>query len=546
MASDPSVWNRSVPFVSDGDAVNAKNTNAPTRVLADRTANLKAVLDAIEAGEQLTLRNAPLAENVPEGAVVYLESTTLEQTLAQAQWADLETEDGRLEPASTAVYTGIVLSKAADRVGDILMNGVGELTANGQTNLFNGESPENGLYYLSSLNPGTVERTSPAMSVRVLSYEGSGLVRVYPPQHEPITHTHRDYLLDTDEWLLASSFDAGLAPEGATYGYNLNGDQAISQELGQALLPSVGKATFLYLYSLAEAASSSASSSAPEEFCALGGLHVNETSIVLDENGIWWFETAAPGCDIEMSVTSADTKGIALLHTIQSLTPEAIEITVDNGRVKVSHVELTTAEDTNSSHIVVKDIVENQMQKGPVVTSLSVGPGLQRTSPQGDGVGDISLESTLFADFRVAAQVLNLNNTVTSVDSPWVVTLFPTNRNGSINCQALIPFLGTNSYSIVIYAQFLTPGSGQAAPEITDITFAPTPDAAGVTPVVAAVTTFPSFPGTVAAGDLYLLETNDTFLIDDYSQGVVAYTISANNPSTELRLVNTGIRLILN
>jgi hypothetical protein len=78
MATDPSIWTRSVPQVNDGDPVNAAVTNAPTQVLADRTAALKVMLDAIEAGEQVVLRNAPLAESVSVGEVVYFNTDSLE------------------------------------------------------------------------------------------------------------------------------------------------------------------------------------------------------------------------------------------------------------------------------------------------------------------------------------------------------------------------------------------------------------------------------------------------------------------------------------
>jgi len=97
--TDPTVWNRTVPLIEDGDPVSAHVPNASTQVLEARTSALKAIVDALEAGEQLILRNAPLAENILEGAAVYMRSDTLEHDAALAVWEDLTSAGGRLLPA---------------------------------------------------------------------------------------------------------------------------------------------------------------------------------------------------------------------------------------------------------------------------------------------------------------------------------------------------------------------------------------------------------------------------------------------------------------
>lgn len=186
--TDESIWTAGVPYVGDGEAVRADITNRPTRVIADRTTALKNMLDAIEAGQQLQLRDAPLSEDVSVGQVVFFDASALVHDEALAKWKSLD--DGQVEatPAPEAIYTGVVTGKTSSYVGDILINGFTVLDSTALTNLFGAADPDQGIYYLSMTNAGTVELAPPAMRVRVLQYLGGGVLQVYPPQHEPVTH----------------------------------------------------------------------------------------------------------------------------------------------------------------------------------------------------------------------------------------------------------------------------------------------------------------------------------------------------------------------
>jgi hypothetical protein len=367
------------------------------------------------------------------------------------------------------------------------------------------------------------------------------MVRVFSPQNEPITHTHRFYRLEQEDWLLAASFDASLVPAGASYGYNFSADSALDQNLAESLLPAVGVPSFTYLY--VDEPTDDASSSASPSICTEGGLHVNETSILLNENGIWWFESSDPTCDIEMVTNSADTKGVSLLHTIESLS-SGITIDVTNGRVKVTLEEFTETLET-AGHIVVKDILGHDKKRGPVVEKIQVGAGLAASSPEGEGQGTVTLQLSQYDDLFLNADILNLNNSITTVESPYVITKFPTNRNASITGRVTLPELGSATYKFKIFAQFLTPGSSQPGPDLSDVTKIPTPDAAGVTPVGEGAGSFPAFPSSVSAGDVYLIESDDEYELDGFTKGTIMFTVGANKPSTELRMINVGIRLFL-
>jgi len=524
MPPDPSVWNASVPFVADGDPVNAATANAPLTVLSDRTAALKSILDSIEAGEQLVLRSAPLDDEVFEGAVVYCDANTLTHKLATAQWEDLQTTAARLFPSDTAVYTGVVLLKDTNNTGDILMSGIGQLTPTGETNLFDGATPTKEYYYLSMLEPGTVTETPPLMLVRTLQHLGDRLVRVLPPAHEPISHTHREYVLDAADWLAAGTFPPSLVPAGASFGYNLAAASATSQNLSEALLPSVAEATFVN---------------------STDGTHITEDSvdkIFVDKNGIWWGPGAAPVDDYEMFATSAEAKGVAILHSIQSLTPQAITIETDNGCVEVSWIEYAIATGI-AGHEVIKsiDFANHELQVGPVVESISPGIGLSVSSVEGSGQGNITLELTEFDDWFIPALLLNLNNTATSVDSPFVFTLFPKDRVSNVTCSVQLPNLSAGTYEATIWAQFIAPVG--SPPSLNDVRVIPTPSASGVTPVTPAALVFPAFPA-VSAGDVYFIETTTTIDLSTASQGAILFTLAIDPAQSEdLKMISTGVKL---
>lgn len=540
----PTVWQRSVPLVNDGDPVKASVPNAPIQVLTDRTGALKAILDSIQAGQQLVLRSAPVNPDVSVGSVVYLDPDTLRHEAALAQWQDLESAGGRLDPAATAVYAGVICSKPHAGAGDILIGGYGVLEDVALSALFGTSTPEVGYYFLSSLSAGTVELASPVMSVRVLQYVGGGIIRVFPPQSEPITHTHRQYILHADNWLDTTFFDSAVVPDGATYGYNFASASSIAQNLGETLLPSVGEPTTIYLGDAPDLLDSS--SGIPSVECAKAGLHVDHALIRLDENGIWWFDLAPPGCDLEMLVTSADTKGESIIHAIQNLTPESLDISTLNGRTKIGDRAFEDITITAEGHVVVKSLNGRELSKGPVVEAIRGGAGIIATSsaPSDRGQqGIVSVRNAGAEGVFHAASLLNLNNAVTDVDAPYVFTLFPTGRTSSVTASLTLPNFGDLKYEMVLWAQFLAPDAAQAAPVVSDYVVTPAPAAAGVTPA-AFTAVFPAFPASITAGDLYLIES-DTVDVSDYSKGTVFFTLQAADPSAGLRMTNLGVRLIV-
>jgi hypothetical protein len=525
---DPSIWVRSVPLVADGDPVKASVTNAPTIVLSDRTAALKALFDSIEKSQQLLLRDAPIDTDVEEGHVVFFESATFVHNTALALYRSLETVNGRIEPAEKAIATGVVINKTSANSGDILMAGVATLSTAALTILFDSVVPTQQRYFLSALVAGTVQADAPPLKIPIVQYLGNNTIRVFQPDFEPLTHDHRIYTLYPADWLGSGSFDPEIVPAGALFGYDLTSLSATSQSLSEILLPAIGEVEMVY---------------DPAGPCAEAGLHVDPDLFIVDENGIWWLGASVSTCELRAYATVADVQGLAVLHSIQSLTPDNIEIINANGRVTVNFKEFVD-NTGNAGSEVVKDIQGNELVKGLVVEQLLAGLGIVLT-PSG-GQGQVTVGLIEQQDLLLPARLLNLNNSVTGVDSPYVFTDFPEDREALVSCEVTLPnFADPSLYQARIYAQFLGPDGGQAGPLIEDIVKLATPSTSGATPVTEPDTTFPAFPGVTVSTDVYLVLSTAAFSLTGFNRGSILYTLRADNPSPRLRMITTGVLLEL-
>jgi hypothetical protein len=516
---DPSAWKKGVPIIQDGDPVSAAVANPPHTVLAEQAAALKTILEGIESGENILIRDAALAADIDAGTVVYFAGDSLVHDKAQAVWKSLDTSDAQILPADSALYTGVVTVKTTATSGCILMSGVATLEASAITTLFDGATPEAEFYFLSSLVPGTVQLETPAMSVRVLQYLGSNTIRVLQPDPIPLTHTHKSFDLAVGKWIPVGSFDPDIVPAGATEGYDFTGD---TQNLEEILLPAVGEGSFVYIGGADE------------------GLHIKAADVFIDENGIWWNSGSSPTGDIEVTVTVADTHGVAVLHTIASGNTDAITIEVTNGRVLVTFNDF--ADDVgNAGSTVIKDIVGHTKIRGPVVEKILAGLGTKVTPTSGQG--EVTIENLALSNPLLPAEITNLNNAITTTEGAYVFTQLPVDRDSSVSGKSTLPTMEDDSlYEAVIWARCL--GVGNAVPdiELKDATVIPTPGVypAGVTPVVAiASETMPDIPA--GAGDVFFLENPTGIDLTGASRGEIHYTLRLDNPSDPAKILSTGV-----
>lgn len=534
---EPSVWTRSVPFVRDGQAVNQLVTNAPTQVLADRTTALKAILDSIVAGEQLIVRDAPLGDGVEEGHVVYLNPATLRYELALARYQDLQSSSGRLTPADSAVFAGVVMTKSTAYAGDILFNGLGQLSAAAVNRLFNGATPAPKVYYLSSLYAGSVELTPPAMMVRACQYIDSDVVRVFAPTFEPETHSHRGYRLYVGDWRAVGTFDPDLVPAGAVYGYYMDSPQALAEMLRESLLPAMGEPEYVWDYD-----SETGSSDTPGDQ-TLAGKHVNDDSIVLTETGIWWLSAVVPPQDILMTITVADARQMSILYSIWSKTPASLGVTNTNGRVALELKALTRVNDWTEDYVVGDvDLVTGKAHRRKVVTKLTGGQFLKVTPAE--GVGEVVVDLAMYSDTNVDAEIVNLNNSITRTEAPLVFVEFPENRTSSANFKVPLPNLTPDTlYELTLWGLFLGVGVTLDAPTVL-CSLLPTPTISGVAVVPAAG--FPVMLGTIPAGTaVYLVECSVIVPADGLANGAMFYEFDVDMPAAPVKLLGTGVRISL-
>ena len=272
-----------------------------------------------------------------------------------------------------------------------------------------------------------------------------------------------------------------------------------------------------------------------------GGLHVSGELISLNSDGIWWVGAGGPGASIDVTVVTADARGLSLISAIQSLSPEAIAITSANGVVSVQYIEYPEVPDVEGS-VVVKQLANHQQRRGSVVEKVVAGRNVS-ISPTG-GQGTVTVEFLRDNDEHIEATLQNLNNAITSVEDPHVFTMLPSNRTSSVSCRVTLPNLSGAIYYCRIFAQFLSPGANQVLPTL-ELVRIPTPSTAGVTPTGISTTTWPNIPAGAISGNIYYVESDDQFSLEGYSHGVVAYTMTVASPVPELRMINTGIRLYI-
>jgi len=515
-----SEWTENAPLVTDGEAVDANSVNKSTLVLSERTAILKALIDSISAGQQLVLRNVPVSQDVFAGHVVYFNDDDALTKKALARWEDLGTGYTANRPADSAVYTGVVTAKPTADLADILISGMGVLDLAAQDRLFDNATPESGVYFLSNSVEGSVAPTKPAMSVRVLEYQTDGIIRVFPPAHEPITHTHLDYILLSGDWLAAGSFTD--PPAGATFGYDFTTANSITINLAEAILPGVGDGTFIG---------------------RTDGAHHFEGEIFKDETGIWW-TGAAPAQDYDLHVLSADVKDMAVLHTILTQTLQALNVVNSNGRVVVDFKQYGTEDVVVADKAVVGiNFDDHVLQLGKIVNKILAGAGMTITATGDDGNGTVTIASSLYNNMPIPAQIINLNNAVTSVEGAHVITEFPTGRLSQVACSCVLPNMEDGTYIARIWIQGISPVANQPAPDC-EFSLLGTPVAAGVNPGALTPSALPAFPAIVNAGDVYYIESAVDIVVSAASRGQINYTLELDSPADPLKMISTGIILI--
>jgi hypothetical protein len=275
----------------------------------------------------------------------------------------------------------------------------------------------------------------------------------------------------------------------------------------------------------------------------LAGKHVNGASILLTETGLWWFAAVAPPQDIDMMLTSADVRQLALIYSIWSSTPDSLAVTNNNGRVALALRALTEGDVWEEGTVLGNvDLVAGKVRRRAVVTRVLAGEHL-RVSPT-EGTGEVMVGLAMFTDYNINAFIVNLNNAIMRTEAPYVFTEFPQSRVSSANFMAAIPNLSPDtSYKLIIWGLFLGVGVELDAPVVA-CSVLPTPTVEGV--AVEAAAGFPVTMGTIPAGTaVYLVECAMEVPADGLAKGQLLYELSVDNPEAPIKLLGSGIRLTL-
>ena len=522
-----SVWTNEVPTVNNGDPVNAESVNKSTEALAAQTQALKQMIDAIRSRMFIAAEEMPLESSVQVGHIVYLnaDSQTCEKSLAR--WQDLNTNGGHIAPEASAVHLGLVIKKDSAYAGDVLTEGLAVLDPAALATLFGSASPVPGVYYLSATDEGTVVEGRPATASRAVQYLGNGMVRVFPPQNEPITHDHKTYQLIPGDWLHVAGVDPLIVPIGAEFYYDSMSPASLLEGIPELVLAAVGEASF-------------------HEMPA--GTLVPDALYLINEHGVWWIDPTAPVNNLRAHATIADAKEVKIVHSISSPS-KTLSITESGGRVHIDAEPLSTTENT-PGYLVVKNIADGVQYRGPIVEQMTVGQGLTLSSSDDDGHGIVGVGLAVFDNLRLSAQLVNLNNAITSVEGAYTLTLMPANRAQSINYRVSVPNLGTADHKGRIYMTVLGPANSQPLPDIT-INLLEEPDITGSALVLGPVTAFDALPATPDPAKVYLIEIDaDIQLVDlgntiDYGRGQIHYKIEFTAPpGADLKILDTGLRII--
>lgn len=311
-------WQNDVYHPENGEPVDAQVAGRATRALEQRSAYLKARLEALESGEAVFLWEETVADDVRVGMPVFFNAATARFEKALAA---LDTDaNGQLAGAASSDVIGVVAYKHNSTLADVAVAGrvVVDLTE------AVADKTAGGRYYLSGMEAGKMTLQRPGVTVPVLVATGVDDVVYVNPQLRDLGDSHLHYkfdlytqpagelappeaglrhvIADPDAndpgWLPAGheAFD-GLAPAGAKFGYNL----AQHPDLSRLWPPLPTEAAALILFRAEDA--------------GVGvELPLGRTGlVVVDENGLWW-----------MSDCNGDVPWASDLNTAPSLSSSLV------------------------------------------------------------------------------------------------------------------------------------------------------------------------------------------------------------------------------
>jgi hypothetical protein len=355
----PSNFASRVNHVQPNSAVSSSNTSQPTRELEQRTNYLREVIEAIEAGRLLVLRDQSLAPDVAEGDAVYWDDENKQFARAIASVSN-DPLNGSFITNITSECVGLCMVKDNPIGGTIALMGMLKISPSVLANLIDGPI-RSGRLYLSGASPGKLVNQRPAVSVPVGYLLGTpnaceleSWLFINPQTRDFLEdHIHYQFELaaypagvhtppspgnphvitfpnvNIKGWLPAShaSFN-GTAPAGAVFGYNL----AAHPELDQIWPPiPVGAAILEMLQA-----------DAGEQAEFQGLERVSKDFVKIDMHGIWWLSNCYNQVPWETTLDTTSSESVSLgcpVNPATQLILSLLKMTFANNKTVVTSLQ---------------------------------------------------------------------------------------------------------------------------------------------------------------------------------------------------------------
>lgn len=291
-----------INYIQPGEPITASVTNRPTQQLAQRTEELKKLLETADGKDALVLQGYPVSKECTEGTPVYWNSSNLQfEPAFVAVQKECDTGEYRLGAESDCL--GVIFRKVTATSADIFIGGVVNLP---QIRSFLPEGE--GRFYLG-IEPGTLTFDPPAVEKPIGVILGtpdpcdtSILVYINPEfVGRAFQHLHYSHVLNRGLWARAENFPK--APTGATYGYQIDDDSTLKKIFPPVPLEACS-CTIDWDGNLPVGGPIS------ETF---GGraIPINEENslIRVDTNGIWWMQSDINPTELDDGPISSPYRG---------------------------------------------------------------------------------------------------------------------------------------------------------------------------------------------------------------------------------------------
>ena len=488
-------WQPTVPLFTVSSDTKSATLNQPIQALIQRTDYLKTVLDDVTAGQQLIIPCTNLGSTTVVGDAVYLDPTDETYKPAVAKWEDTYAADGNLVVADSSIVIGFVLSKTTSTSGVIVSQGLVDDAAFILAAL--GASPAPGLYLLSAATAGAVASAVVGLNIPCLFYLGGDRCLILDRStwlaH---SHIHRTFTMAAGWAVVADAqFDDMTKPAGATYGYQIASDTDLTELF--TVVPGMIKVT-------------------GSNVAVPGGTILATTQVVINSDNVWWVEAATNPATVYteyiMYASVPVSYGEPIVRGAKSNYPLELAVSASQGMLTIDPVAWALGTAT-ASGTALKSVSGKTYNTTPVISSLANAGGAAISVNLTTGAATIGLDSSFEA--MIDADIVNLDNAVQSVDSPFAYFTLPANRTAEIIGRVPIPKYDTGTLVAAAFAEVrgingatvLTPINFPAL--TVTMTFVPSPDPTPIAlgSLVPLVTSFALFSSV--QDTLYYSETPD-------------------------------------